>query len=103
MIKFQVSLPKNNIFQADDLNLWPMTLPIKFDLDMVQPHVHVKSLVRTSNGSAVKVHTDTHTDTQTGPILLPRPLTWEVKNHTCMVTVQARRYLVVTLVSISEY
>ncbi len=28
-------------------------------------------------------HTDTHTDTQThrktGPILLPRPLTWEVK------------------------
>ena len=32
MIEFQVSLPKNNVFQADDLHLWPMTLPIKLPI-----------------------------------------------------------------------
>ena len=56
-----------------------MTLPIKLDLDMVQADPHVKLFVHMSNGSAMRVLTDRHTDTQTGPILLPRPLTQEVK------------------------
>ena len=59
-----------------------MTLTFELDLDMIQVDLHVKFLVRMSNGSAVRVlnyrQTDRHTHTQTGPILLPRPLTREV-------------------------
>ncbi len=56
-----------------------MALIIELDLDMVQANLRVKFLVRTSNGSVVRVLTDRQTDRQTGPILLPRPLTQEVK------------------------
>ena len=56
-----------------------MALIIELDLDMVQANLHVKFLVRMSNGSVVRVLTDRQTDRQTGPILLPRPLTQEVK------------------------
>ena len=52
-----------------------MTLIFDLDLDIVQVDVHVKFLVCMPNGSVVRVCTDT----QTGPILLPRPLTREVK------------------------
>ena len=41
-----------------------MTLPIELDLDMFQVDLHVKFLVRMSNGSAVRVHTDSQTHTQ---------------------------------------
>ncbi len=40
-----------------------MTLTIELDLDMVQVDLHVKFLVRTSNGSVVRVLTDGHTHT----------------------------------------
>ena len=60
------------------LTWWPWPLTIELDLAMVQLDLHVKFLVRTSNGSVVRVLTDGHTDRQTGPILLPRPLTREV-------------------------
>ena len=36
--------------------------------------------VHRSNGSVVIALTDTHTHRRMGPILLPRPLTWEVMN-----------------------
>ena len=54
-----------------------MTLTIELDLDVVQADLHVKFLVGTSNGSVMRVLTDAQTHTQMGPILLPRPLTWE--------------------------
>ncbi len=41
--------------------------------------MYVKFLVCTSNGSVMRVHTDTLTHTHTGPILLPLPLMQEVK------------------------
>ncbi len=53
------------VFKADDLDLWPTTLPIKLDLDMVHIDFHVKFLVRMSNGSVSRAQTHTHTDTHT--------------------------------------
>ena len=38
-----------------------MTLPTKLDLDMFQADLNVKFLVHTPNGSAVRVHTEAHT------------------------------------------
>ena len=52
-----------------------MTLIIKLILNIDQLDAHTKFCVGISNGSAVRVQTDR----KTGPILLPRPLTWEVK------------------------
>ena len=52
-----------------------MTLPIELDVDKVQVDLHVKVLVHTSNGSAVRAKTHT----QTALILIPRPLTRKVK------------------------
>ncbi len=60
-IEFLRLKPENCIFLSRDLGLWPMTLPIKLDLDMVRADLHVKYFVCTSNGSVVRVHTHTHT------------------------------------------
>ncbi len=54
-------LPENNIFSPGDLDLWPMTLIIKLDLDMVQIDRHVKFCVHTSKGSAMRVLNHRHT------------------------------------------
>ena len=56
-----------------------MTLTIELDLDTVQVDLHVKFLVRKSNGSVVRVLADGHTHRQTGPILLPQPLARKIK------------------------
>ncbi len=56
---------------------------IELDLDMVQLDIHVKFLVHVSNGLPWECWL---TDTQTGPILLPRPLTREVISGWCMYT-----------------
>ncbi len=45
----------------------------------IHVHPHTKFGVHISNGSALRVLTDGHTDGKTGPILLHRLLTWEVK------------------------
>ncbi len=46
-----------------------MTLTIELDLDMIKVDLHVKFIVRTSNGSVVRVlnyrHTHTYTDSIT--------------------------------------
>ena len=59
--KKSVELPEHHIFSPCDLDLSPMTLTIELDLDMVQVDLCVKFLVRTSNGSVVRVLTDGHT------------------------------------------
>ncbi len=59
-------LPRNHIFSSGDLDLWPMTLAFKLDLDMNQVDLHVKFLVHTSNSSAVRVLNYRHTHRHTG-------------------------------------
>ncbi len=58
--------PGQNIFQFDDLDLWPMALPIKLVRDVIKVNPCIKFRGCTSVGSAVRVftrwHTDTHTD-----------------------------------------
>ena len=49
-------------------------------LAKVKVDAQAKNQGHRSNGLAVRVLTDGHTDRQTGPILLPRPLMREVKN-----------------------
>ena len=62
-----------------------MTLTTELGRDIMKVHPHTKICVHTSNGLAVRalsyteLQTDRHTHTHTGPILLPRPLTREVK------------------------
>ena len=62
-----------------------MTLTIKFIQDIVKVHPCTKYWVRRSNGPVVRALADRHThthrrkDRRPGPILLPRPLTREVK------------------------
>ncbi len=69
----------NHVFQPGDLDLWPMTLTFELIWDIIKVNASTKFRVCTSNGSAVRALTDrqTHTHTQTGPILYPRPLTRE--------------------------
>ncbi len=55
-----------------------MTLTIELGQDIVVTHPHTKNRVHTSKGSVMRVLKDRQTDTQTGPILLPRPLRREV-------------------------
>ncbi len=57
-----VKLTENHVFQPDDLELWPMTLPIKLIRDMAKMHLCTKFEVRTSNSSVVRVLTNRHTD-----------------------------------------
>ncbi len=65
---------KNYVFQDGDLDLWPMTLTSELVRDMVKVNPSTKFWVRMFNGSVARALTDRHTDTQTGPILYPRPL-----------------------------
>ena len=55
----------NNHFFAHDLDLDPMTLILKLDLDMVKMYLHTKNEVPMWSGSKVIVWTDCHTDGQT--------------------------------------
>ncbi len=66
---------------SHDLDLWPTTLTYNPSLAKVRVNPHTKNPGHSSNGSAVRVLTHTHTqkDGKTAPILLPRPLTREVK------------------------
>ena len=47
-----------------------MTLTIELDLDKVLVDLHVRFLVCTSNGSALRVLNYTYTDTQTPPFFI---------------------------------
>ncbi len=69
----------NHVFQPGDLDLWPMTLTFELIRDIIKVNASTKFRVCMSNGSAMRALTDrqTHTHTQTGPILYPRPLTRE--------------------------
>ena len=66
-----------NIFWPCDLDLWPMTLLIKLDLDILYIHLPAKIHVSMLNGLAPRALNDRQTDTQTGPMLYPRQLTWQ--------------------------
>ncbi len=67
----------------NDLDLWPTTLTYNPSLAKVKVNHHTKNQGHRSNGLAVRVLTDGMTewrkDGKTAPILLPRPLTREVK------------------------
>ncbi len=54
-----------NVFWPCDLDLWPMTLTYKLDLDILPLDLHAKFQVRMSVRLAVRVVTDTQTDTHT--------------------------------------
>ena len=56
---------KNYIFYLDDLDLWPMTLTFEPVQDTIEVNPCTKFHDCTPNGSAVRVLTDRHTDTQT--------------------------------------
>ena len=48
-----------------DLDLDPMTLILKFDIDMIKMYQHTKNEVSMSSASKVIAQTDKHTDTHT--------------------------------------
>ncbi len=63
--------PENDVFffWPRDLDLWPMTLTSKFVRDIIDVKPCTKFVDHMLNGSAVRVLTDTNTDTQTAPFL----------------------------------
>ena len=73
---------KNMIFMFD-LDLWPMTLTFNPIQARVKVNLHAKNRGHRSNGLAMRAQTDRRTDrqthTHTRPIILPLPLTREVK------------------------
>ena len=60
-----VSDSQNSLFYQNDLDLDPMTLILKLDLDMVKIYHHVKNEVSRSLHSKVRACADTQTDRQT--------------------------------------
>ena len=56
---------QNKHFHQSDLDLHPMVLVLKLDLDMVKILHHTKNEVSMSKHSTVIVQTDRHTDRQT--------------------------------------
>ncbi len=72
---------RQNSILTSDLELWPMTLIIKLILDIDELDAHTMFRVGISNGSAVRAQTNWRTDRKTGPILLPRPLTYLDRWH----------------------
>ena len=60
-----VSNSQKNQFYKSDLDLDPMNLVLKLDLDMVKMYHHAKNEVTTSRHSEVIARTDRNTDTQT--------------------------------------
>ena len=52
-------------FKPFDLDLYPMTLVLKLDLDIIKMYVCTKNEVPTFSGSKVIIWTDTQTDRQT--------------------------------------
>ena len=54
---------QNDQFYRSDLDLHPMTLVLKLDLDMVKMSYHTKNEVSMSRHSKVIACTDTQTDT----------------------------------------
>ena len=52
---------QNNQFDENDLDLYPMTLVLKLDLDIVKMSHHTKNEVFMSRHSEVIALTDTHT------------------------------------------
>ena len=68
-------------FPWDDIDLDPMTLILKLDLDMVKMYHHTKNEVYMSTGSKVIARTHTHTDTTK---TLPLPHTREVIISICI-------------------
>ena len=73
---------QNKHFLRDDLDLDPMTLILKLDLDMVKMYHHTKNEVSMSTPSKVIAQTDrqTHTHTHTTKTL-PLPHTREANIH----------------------
>ena len=58
---------ENTIFWPGDVDLWPMTLTLTFELglDLIKVNPHTKFRDPRSNGSAVRALTNRHTDSQT--------------------------------------
>ena len=56
---------QNDQFYKSDLDLDPMTLVLKLDLDMARMYPHTKNEVSMSRHSKVIARTDTQTHTQT--------------------------------------
>ena len=61
----QLKYRENMMFYSFDLELDPMTLVLKLDLDMVKMYLHTKNEVPSYSGSKVIAGTDRHTDRQT--------------------------------------
>ena len=59
------STVKISIFYQSDLDLYPMTLVVKLDLDIVNILYHTKNEVSISKHSKVIAQTDRHIDGQT--------------------------------------
>ena len=70
---------KINIFPLDDLDLDPITLKLKLDLDMVKMQHHTKNKKFSMlTGSKVIAWTDTQTNKKHNEKHLPLPHTWDV-------------------------
>ncbi len=67
----------NERFWPNDLDLWPMTLTYKLDLDILPLDLHAEIQVRISVRSAVRVVTHTQTHTQTHDVKTITPITSE--------------------------
>ena len=70
-----VSNSQNNQFYKSELDLEPMTLVLKLDLDMVKMYHHTKNEISMSRHSKVIARTDTETDKQYENITLPHTRT----------------------------
>ncbi len=82
---------KNNVFHHGDLNLWSMTLTFELIREMVEIHLSTKFWVRISNGSDVRVLTDTQTHTQTdGTDFIPSTADAGGKNEAEMLYMRVR-------------
>ena len=86
-----VKLTGNHIFQPGDLDLWPWPTNSS---EILSRSIRTNFGVNTSNGLTVRALTNWQTDGKTdgkthrntGPILLPRPLTQEVKIYVSEMT-----------------
>ena len=65
---------KSNIFWPGDLDIWPMTLSFKLDLDILPLDLHTKNQVCMSFCSAVRVVTDGWTDRHTDNVKTITPV-----------------------------
>ena len=73
-----VSNSQNKHFYQSDLDLHPMTLVLKLDLDMVKILYHTKNEASMSRHSKVRAQTDRHTHTHRQYENITFPHTWVV-------------------------